>query len=82
MATTGRRKNIATRHFTKIIKSRRLKKCKCKDATVRNTGIIKMTMMITTTQILVIKSRTMRWAGHVAHMGEMRNAYKNVGRKT
>jgi hypothetical protein len=22
------------------------------------------------------KSRGMRWAGHVAHMGEMRNAYK------
>jgi hypothetical protein len=26
--------------------------------------------------IKVIKSRKMRWAGHVAHMGEMRNAYK------
>jgi hypothetical protein len=28
-------------------------------------------------QILrVIKSRKMRWAGHIAHMGEMRNVYK------
>jgi hypothetical protein len=26
--------------------------------------------------IRVIKSRRMRWEGHVAHMGEMRNAYK------
>jgi hypothetical protein len=26
--------------------------------------------------IRMIKSRKMRWAGHVAHMGEMRNAYK------
>jgi hypothetical protein len=26
--------------------------------------------------IRVIKSRRMRWVGHVAHMGEMRNAYK------
>jgi hypothetical protein len=25
--------------------------------------------------IRVIKSRRMRWAGHVAHMGEIRNAY-------
>jgi hypothetical protein len=24
----------------------------------------------------VIKSRRMRWAGHVLHMGEMRNVYK------
>jgi hypothetical protein len=23
-----------------------------------------------------LKSRRMRWAGHVAHLGEMRNAYK------
>jgi hypothetical protein len=27
--------------------------------------------------IRMIKSRTLRWAGHVAHMGEMSNAYKN-----
>jgi hypothetical protein len=26
--------------------------------------------------IRVIKSRIMRWAGHVARMGEMKNAYK------
>jgi hypothetical protein len=26
--------------------------------------------------ITVIKSRKIRWAGHVVHMGEMRNAYK------
>jgi hypothetical protein len=26
--------------------------------------------------IRLIKSRRMRWAGHVAHMGEKRNAYK------
>jgi hypothetical protein len=25
--------------------------------------------------IRVIKSRSMRWAGHVARMGEMKNAY-------
>jgi hypothetical protein len=25
--------------------------------------------------IRVMKSRSMRWAGHVAHMGEMRSAY-------
>jgi hypothetical protein len=25
--------------------------------------------------IRVIKSRRMRWAGHVAHMGEMRNVH-------
>jgi len=25
--------------------------------------------------ITMIKSRRMRWAGHVAHMGRMRNAY-------
>jgi hypothetical protein len=26
--------------------------------------------------IRVIKSRRVLWAGHVAHMGEMRNAYR------
>jgi hypothetical protein len=26
--------------------------------------------------IRAIKSRSMRWVGHVAHMGEMRNAYR------
>jgi hypothetical protein len=26
--------------------------------------------------IRLIKSRRIRWAGHVAHMGEMRNVYK------
>jgi hypothetical protein len=26
--------------------------------------------------IRIIKSRRMRWAGHVAHMGEIRNAYR------
>jgi len=26
--------------------------------------------------IMVAKSRSMRWAGHVARMGEIRNAYK------
>jgi hypothetical protein len=26
--------------------------------------------------VRVIKSRRMKWAGHVAHMGEMRNAYR------
>jgi hypothetical protein len=25
--------------------------------------------------IMVIKSKRMRWTGHVAYMGEMRNAY-------
>jgi hypothetical protein len=25
--------------------------------------------------IIVFKSRNMRWAGHVTHMGETRNAY-------
>jgi hypothetical protein len=29
--------------------------------------------------IRVIKSKVMRWAGHVAHMGEIINAY-NVGK--
>jgi hypothetical protein len=28
--------------------------------------------------IIIIKSRRMRWAGHVARMGEKRNAYKLV----
>jgi hypothetical protein len=28
--------------------------------------------------IRTIKSRRMRWAGHVAHMGEMRNGYKDL----
>jgi hypothetical protein len=28
-----------------------------------------------------IKSRRMKWAGHVALMGEMRNAYKILVRK-
>jgi hypothetical protein len=31
--------------------------------------------------IRVIKSRRMRWPGHVAHTGEMRNAYKILVRK-
>jgi hypothetical protein len=26
--------------------------------------------------IIIIKSRRMRWAGHVAHMGEKRNVYR------
>jgi hypothetical protein len=30
--------------------------------------------------IRVIKARRMRWAGHVAHMGEVRGAYILVGR--
>jgi hypothetical protein len=29
--------------------------------------------------IRVIKARTMRWAGHVAHMGEVRGAYNILG---
>jgi len=28
--------------------------------------------------VRVIKSRRMRWGGHVAHMGEMKYAYKFV----
>ena len=28
--------------------------------------------------IIVIRSRRVRWAGHVAGIGEMRNGYKNV----
>jgi hypothetical protein len=31
--------------------------------------------------IRVIKSRRIRWMGHVAHMGEMRNVYKILVRK-
>jgi hypothetical protein len=31
--------------------------------------------------IRVIKSRRMRWVGHIAHMGEMRNVYKILVRK-
>jgi hypothetical protein len=31
--------------------------------------------------VRVIKSRSMRWAGHVAPMGEMRNAYISLVRK-
>jgi hypothetical protein len=30
--------------------------------------------------IIIIKSRMMRWAGHVARMGEKRNAYRFVGK--
>jgi hypothetical protein len=29
-----------------------------------------------------IKSRRMRWVGHVAHMGEMKNEYEILGRNT
>jgi hypothetical protein len=29
--------------------------------------------------IRIIKSRTMRWVGHVARMGEKRNAYRLLG---
>jgi hypothetical protein len=28
--------------------------------------------------IIMIKSRRMRWAGHVARMGERRNAYRTL----
>jgi hypothetical protein len=31
--------------------------------------------------IRIIKSRRMRWAGHVARMGEKRNAYRLFGGK-
>jgi hypothetical protein len=31
--------------------------------------------------ITIIKSRRMRWVGHVARMGEKRNVYKVIGRK-
>jgi hypothetical protein len=30
--------------------------------------------------VVYIKGRRMRWAGHVAHIGEMRGAYILVGR--
>jgi hypothetical protein len=29
--------------------------------------------------IRIIKSRRMRWTGHVARMGEKRNAYRDIG---
>jgi hypothetical protein len=29
----------------------------------------------------VIKSRIMRWTGHVAHMGDRRSAYRVLGRR-
>jgi hypothetical protein len=29
-------------------------------------------------QMLFIKSRRMRWAGHVARMGEKRNVYRSL----
>jgi hypothetical protein len=32
--------------------------------------------------IRVIKSRSMRWAGHVAHMGENKKRAQNIDRKT
>jgi hypothetical protein len=32
--------------------------------------------------IRMIKSKIMRWAGHVARMGEMRNAYRVLARKS
>jgi hypothetical protein len=35
-----------------------------------------MRSFITCTIIRMIKSRRMRWAGHVARMGEKRNAYR------
>ena len=35
-----------------------------------------------TSYIGVIKSRRMRWAGHVAHMGEERGAYRVLVGKT
>jgi hypothetical protein len=31
--------------------------------------------------IRIIKARRMRWAGHVARMGEKRNAYRLVGKR-
>jgi hypothetical protein len=30
--------------------------------------------------VRVIKSRRIRWSGHIARMGEMRNAYNLVGK--
>jgi hypothetical protein len=32
--------------------------------------------------IRIIKSRRMRWVGHVAHMGEMRNTYKTLAEES
>jgi hypothetical protein len=32
--------------------------------------------------IRIIKSRRMRWAGRLARMGEKRNVYRVIGRKT
>jgi hypothetical protein len=31
--------------------------------------------------ISVIESNTMKWAGHLASLGEMRNSYKNLKRR-
>jgi hypothetical protein len=31
--------------------------------------------------VRVIKSRGVRWAGHVAHMGEWRGVYRVLGRR-
>jgi hypothetical protein len=33
-------------------------------------------LYITPNIIMVIKSRRTRWAGHIVHMGDVRNAYK------
>jgi hypothetical protein len=38
--------------------------------------IIRSFITFTLLQIQMIKSRRMRWAGHVAQMGEKRNAYR------
>jgi hypothetical protein len=38
-------------------------------------------LYVLTNIIRVIKSRRMRWAGHMACVGEMRNAYKILVRK-
>jgi hypothetical protein len=32
-------------------------------------------------RIRIIKSRRMRWAGHVARMGEKRNVYRSEGKR-
>jgi hypothetical protein len=40
----------------------------------RKRAIIKTTI-INSNIVRMIKSRRMRWVGHVARMGEMRNAY-------
>jgi len=32
--------------------------------------------------VRVVKSRRMRWAGHVAHMGERRGVYRVLGGET